>query len=183
MTRDWVYGCLPMAALLLLLTPVVAAEGSAARLAVWLLLPVYMLHQAEEFDDDRFRRFVNQTILGGREGLTPLAAFTINIGLVWGGFALCLWGMGRWPWVGLIPAYVVLVNAGAHGLAALVLRRGNPGLVTALTLFPAFGGWALWQGALGLGALGLGAHLAALGMAVLGHAAIGATVALRLRRG
>ena len=42
-----------------------AASGwSLALLLIWLHLPVYMLHQYEEHDGDRFRRVPIATLLG-----------------------------------------------------------------------------------------------------------------------
>jgi hypothetical protein len=46
----------------------------------FLLLPVYILHQYEEHDNDRFRQFFNQTI--GQEGkdvLSPWVVFLTNV--------------------------------------------------------------------------------------------------------
>jgi hypothetical protein len=43
----------------------------------------------------------------------------------------------------LIAVYLTLVNALAHVASTLVLRRYNPGLVTALVLFLPVGSWAL----------------------------------------
>ncbi len=58
-------------------------DMTAALVLVALQLPVYMLHQYEEHDDDRFRRFANRVMGGGVELLTVPAVFVINIGGVW----------------------------------------------------------------------------------------------------
>ena len=67
LARDWVYGGFLSGILMLVLLPEIARNWSSALLAVFLQLPIYMLHQYEEHDNDRFRRFVNRTIGGGRE--------------------------------------------------------------------------------------------------------------------
>lgn len=63
---------------------------------------------------------------------------------VWGLIALSLYGVAlRGPGWGLIPVYSVLVNAWVHGVHAIVLRRYNPGLVTALVIFLPLGGYSI----------------------------------------
>jgi len=134
--RNWVYGGFLAGLLLLALTWLLAQDWPLWLTSIWLLLPIYMIHQYEEHDADRFRLFVNQHVSGGREALTPLAVFLINIPGVWGvivvAFALA-WNVR--PGLGLIAVYLVLVNAVIHIVAALVMRRNNPGLGTAIVLF------------------------------------------------
>jgi hypothetical protein len=57
---NWVYGGFLAGLLLLLLTPVLVHSWAAPLVATFLCLPVYMVHQYEEHDKDRFRLFVNQ---------------------------------------------------------------------------------------------------------------------------
>jgi hypothetical protein len=168
--RNWVYGGFLAGLLLLALTALLAQDWPVWLTAVWMMLPLYMLHQYEEHDNDRFRTFVNSQIAGGREALSPAVVFLINIPGVWGvilvSFALA-WNVR--PGLGLIAIYLVLVNAVAHVVAAIAMRRYNPGLITALVLFLPVGGLALWvlQGtnpapkdhAIGLG-VSLGIHVA-----------------------
>jgi hypothetical protein len=54
------------------------------------LPPVYMVHQYEEHDNDRFRLFVNEKIGKQRVGLSPLAVFVINVPGVWGVIGISL---------------------------------------------------------------------------------------------
>ena len=68
---NWVYGGFVAGLLLLLLTPVLVHSWPAPLVATFLCLPVYMIHQYEEHDNDRFRLFVNQKIGKGRVGLSP----------------------------------------------------------------------------------------------------------------
>lgn len=97
------------------------------------LLPVYMAHQVEEHTGDRFRLWVNAR--AGAETLTPAAVAVINLPGVWGVIlaAFLLGGFVDPGW-GLIAAYLVLVNALVHVVAAVVLRGYNPGLVSAVGL-------------------------------------------------
>lgn len=145
LVANWVYGGFLCAFLLLGLLPLFAKAWDPATTLVFLLLPIYMLHQFEEHDDDRFRLFVNNLLGGGREILSPAAVFVINIPGVWGVNLLalllaCFCGIG----FGLIAVYLVLVNAIAHVGQALHYRRYNPGLTTAILLFLPFGCAALW---------------------------------------
>jgi hypothetical protein len=88
---NWVYGGFLAAVLLLLLTPVITRTWSPSLVVTFLLLPVYMLHQYEEHDNDRFRKFLNQTIGRGKEVLSPWIVFMINVPGVWGVIGLSLW--------------------------------------------------------------------------------------------
>jgi hypothetical protein len=95
-----------------------------------------MLHQYEEHDADRFRLYVNREIGGGAEVLTPAAVFVINIGAVWVLDVVVIYlAAGVDLGLGLIAAYLMLVNAVIHILGAIRGRRYNPGLVTAVVLF------------------------------------------------
>src|SRR5208282_2200477 len=102
-------------------------------ISAWVQLPLYMIHQYEEHDADRFRRFVNQHIAGGREALTLADVFVINVPGVWGVIAAsCYLAWVVRPGLALIAIYLTLVNAGAHVGALVALRRYNPGLITAI---------------------------------------------------
>ncbi len=133
---NWVYGGFLAGVLLLLLAPVITRSWSLALGAVFLQLPVYMVHQYEEHDNDRFRLFFNRNFGRGKEVLSPMNVFLINVPGVWGVFGLCLMlasavNIG----LGLIPVYVVLVNALVHIVHGALYRCYNPGLCTAVLLF------------------------------------------------
>ncbi|HVX12717.1 MAG TPA: HXXEE domain-containing protein [Pirellulales bacterium] len=136
LTRYWVYGGFLAGLLLLCLLPELARDWSAALLAVFLQLPVYMLHQYEEHDNDRFRQSFNQTMGGGREVLSPLAVFLINVPGVWGVIAVSFY-LSAYVSIGygLIAAYLTLVNALVHIAMTIATRSYNPGLATAALLF------------------------------------------------
>jgi len=142
--RHWVPTALSMAIFLLLLAPALALSWDLPILMIYLQLPIYMLHQAEEHTGDRFRQFVNQRF-GGIEALTPQAVLVINIPGVWGLgllslYAALLCGTG---W-GLAMIYLVAVNAMIHIVTGVAARGYNPGLWTALALFLPASGAALW---------------------------------------
>jgi hypothetical protein len=122
--------------LLLVLLPEFARHWSLALLAVFLQLPVYMLHQLEEHDNDRFRLFVNTMVGGGREVLTPLAVFVINVPGVWGVITVSFY-LAAYVSIGygLIAVYLTMVNAVVHLTYSVVFRAYNPGVATALLLF------------------------------------------------
>jgi len=162
--NSWVYGGALAGLLLLALLPALTTGWSLALVAVLLQLPVYMLHQYEEHDNDRFRQFFNHTVFGGREVLSRGAVFVINVPGVWGviAAAFCL---ARFVNIGfgLIAVYLTLVNAVVHVVSALALKRYNPGLATAVLVFLPVGGFGLRQidqaggGGPAMQALGLGA--------------------------
>lgn len=141
---SWVYGGFLAAILLLALSPLLLAGWPMPLAATVLLLPAYMVHQYEEHDHDRFRLFFNETVGKGFEVLTPMAVFMTNVPGVWGVIALSLYG-AVWFNLGwaLIAVYLVLVNAVVHIVHAVLFRRYNPGLVTALVLFLPLGWFSL----------------------------------------
>jgi hypothetical protein len=162
--------------LLLALFPLLTVGWPETLRLTFLFLPLYMMHQYEEHDADRFRLFVNALIGGGREVLTPAAVFVINVPGVWGVIALATY-LSAWvaPGLGLIAVYLAVVNALAHVGQAVLLRRYNPGLGTAVAVFlpvgvytidrfdaAGAGGWA-WQ------AVGIGSAVA-IHIAIIGYA-------------
>jgi hypothetical protein len=121
---------------LLSLAPPVYHFAGLALTVVFLHLPVYMLHQFEEHTGDRFRKYINLHIAGGREALTPIATFWINSLGVWAVdlVAIYLAAFVR-PSLGLIAVYMALVNGVLHLGPTLARREYNPGLWTALAMF------------------------------------------------
>ncbi|WP_245559635.1 HXXEE domain-containing protein [Amorphus coralli] len=179
---NWMNAGVVAGLFLLAIVPVVAADMSLALLAVYLQLPVYMLHQLEEHSGDRFRRYVNETMVGGTEALTTPAVLVINIGGVWGIDLAALY-LARFVslGLGLIAVYLTLVNALVHIVGGVVQRRYNPGLVTAIVLFLPVGLWALVtvSDAPGVGGID---HLVGGLAAVLVHVAIAVHVKRRARK-
>lgn len=134
--RNWMYAGFVSGLFLLAMTPLFAEVWSRPLLLIFLLLPIYMLHQLEEHNNDRFRLWVNANLAGGRDVLPPQAVLVINVGFVWILDLVVLY-LARFValGLGLIAVYLTLVNAVTHIVGALVLRRYNPGLVTAVVLF------------------------------------------------
>ena len=154
--------------MLLALTPLLLAGWDGGATLAFLALPVYMLHQYEEHDDDRFHRFVVTHLGHGRDVLPTPAIFLINIGGVWAVMVAVLWLMrGADPGFGVIAGYLLLVNAVVHVVAAAVLRVYNPGLVTGVVFFVPLG-----IAILATAPAGLGLHLLGLALIVGLHAAI-----------
>lgn len=179
---NWVYGGFLAALMLLALTPVLASGWSLPLLLIWLQLPVYMLHQFEEHYADRFRLFVNATIGGGKEVLSHLDVFVINVGGVWGVDCIAFWLAARVSiGLGLIAVYLSLVNSVGHCAQAIVMRRYNPGLITAILLFIPLGIVTLVVLA-GTGEVTVADHLIGLAVALLVHAAIIVRVITRKRQ-
>jgi hypothetical protein len=171
----WVYGGALAGLVLLAVAPLVAPHWPPAGLLVWLALAAYMVHQYEEHDADRFRRFVNGRLAGGGAALGLGAVFWINVAGVWGVLVATLWlTLRAHPGWALSAAYLLLVNGLAHVVQAAALRGPNPGLWTALTLFLPLGG-ALWR--LLLAQATAVQHAASLALVAAVHVAILARVA------
>ncbi|MGA2886963.1 MAG: HXXEE domain-containing protein [Terracidiphilus sp.] len=180
---NWVYGGFLAGLLLLLVTPVLARNWPPALLATFLCLPAYILHQYEEHDNDRFREYFNKTFGKGREILSPMAVFLINVPGVWGVTAVSFWLAAVLnPGFGLMAAYLLLLNAVIHIVSATISRGYNPGLVTAVLLFVPLGGICI----VAIQKSGFGSawmHLAGVVAAVGIHAAIAIPVAYVARSG
>jgi hypothetical protein len=171
LNRHWVAAALCMAVLLTVLMPILTPHRPSAWLLIFAMLPTYMFHQVEEHTGDRFRVFVNQHVFHGAEALSQLAVLWINLPGVWGIGLLSIYAATflHIGW-GLSIVYLVLVNAVAHIVAAVLWREYNPGLWTALALFVPLGTLALLEVARGPGverihhvigiAVGIGVHAA-----------------------
>jgi hypothetical protein len=174
--RNWVYGGALAGILIFGLAPLILRGWSWPMIAVFLQLPLYMVHQYEEHDDDRFGRFVNAMLGDGRTVLSPAAIFVINVPGVWGVNAVSIWlaavdGIG----FGLIGIYLTVVNAVVHIVPTIRLRRYNPGLATAVLLFLPVGIGALATVSIAPGVTWVH-HALGLLVAILIHAAIMAYV-------
>lgn len=184
--QNWVYGGVLAGLLLLLLAPVLVAGWDRAAALAYLALPLYMLHQFEEHDDDRFRRFVNAVIGHGREALSATAVFWINFAGVWLLLGAVLWAarLASPAWAAA-AGWLILLNGLLHVAQGIALRRYNPGLATAALIFVPFGlfmlatAWPLATGAVFWSSFGLAAAVH-VGIVVhvrraLIHAPVGAT--------
>jgi hypothetical protein len=179
--KNWLHAGVVAGLFLLALVPVLADAWTLPILLVYLQLPIYMLHQLEEHAGDRFRKFANAQLAGGRDALTTAAVIVINVPLVWGVDLASLY-LARFvePGLGLIAVYLTVVNGIVHIVAALVGRLYNPGLATAAALFIPVGLWALvvLAGTPGVTILD---HAIGLVAALIVHAAIIAWVMRRAR--
>ena len=183
LVADWVYGGFLAGLLLLLITPILAREWPQALLATFLCLPAYMVHQYEEHDDDRFSAFVNKRFGKGREIISLLEVFLINVPGVWGVIAVSFWlAASLNPGFGLIAAYLLLLNAVIHIVWAAILRAYNPGLVTGVVFFIPLGGYcvaAIQQSGFGTAWMHITGAIVAVGI----HAAIAVPVLFAARAG
>jgi hypothetical protein len=177
---NWMYAGFVAGLFLLAAMPIFAGAPNQPLLLVYLQLPIYMIHQLEEHHDDRFRRWINDTIAGGREALTTPAVVFINVVGVWVVDLVALY-LARFGdiGIGLVAVYLTLVNAVVHIVGAIVLRRYNPGLVTAVVLFLPVGIYALMVVSAAPGVTAAD-HVIALAIAILLHVAIIAYVKRRL---
>ena len=179
--RQWPYAGFLAGIILLLLLPLWASETGLVLALVYLQLPLYMLHQLEEHAGDRFRRFVNDRMAGGRDALTPGATLVINVVGVWVVDLIVPYlSFFVSPELGLIAVYLSVVNATVHLVAAVALRAYNPGLWTAILLFLPLGGWSLYV--LTSAGARIWAHALGLIVAVAIHAMIMAHVRHRISR-
>ena len=179
---NWVYGGFTAGLLLLLLAPLITSAWPPVLTATFLHLPVYMVHQYEEHDNDRFRLFFNATIGKGKNVLSPTAVFITNVPGVWGVIALSLYlTFAINAGFSLIAVYLVVVNAFVHVVHAFIFRSYNPGLGTALLLFVPLSVYSLREvqtAGVGMPVLHATGFLIAVGI----HAAILIHVRRKLRR-
>lgn len=178
--RNWMHAGFISGLFLLAVAPLFWTAWSVAMFAVYLQLPVYMLHQLEEHYGDRFRLFANEHIAGGLPALTTPAVVFINVPGVWGVDLASIY-LAHFVHIGLglIAVYLMLVNAFAHIMAGLVLRIYNPGLVTGIVLFLPAGLWAL-VAVSAVPGVTMTYHAIGLGIAILIHAGIIGYVRLRI---
>ena len=179
--KNWPYAAIFTAGFLFLLTPFFYTAFGLPFTLLYLMLPMYQVHQFEEHCHDRFRLFINNVMMGGIEALTVPATFWINCLGVWvldfvlfyPAFHINLgWGLGI--------VYVIIINAITHIMVTVRKRVYNPGVITSVTLFLPLGIWTLhavtvaaqatWvQQGVGL-AVGIVTHILIL-VNVLGHRA------------
>ena len=130
--QNWAYAAPPLALLLIGLYPFI---GSAIALPLFLSLPVYMNHQCEEHDDNRFATFLNGMMGPGKRGLSAAAIWIVNVIFVWflllAVFHLATRTLG---W-GVLAAYLLAINGILHMIWAVKFRKYNPGLWTSILLF------------------------------------------------
>ncbi len=130
--QNWAYATPPIALLLIALYPFME---SAIELSLFLSLPIYMLHQYEEHDHDRFARFLNGMMGQDKRGLTALDVWIINVIFVWF-FLLAVFYLAtaNVEW-GVLAAYLLAINGVVHIAWAIKFLSYNPGLGTAVVLF------------------------------------------------
>jgi Protein of unknown function with HXXEE motif len=179
--RNWMYAGLVVAAFLLILLPLLAADWSAALVATFIQLPAYLLHQVEEHAGDRFRRFINSRVAHAANALTTAAVVVINVPLVWGVDLAALY-LARTVAIGwgLIAIYLTLVNAIVHIVAGVALRGYNPGLATAVLIFLPASIWGVVVMA-GTPGVTLLQHAVGLALALAVHIGLAAHVLRRAR--
>jgi hypothetical protein len=177
--ENWSRMALPFAVLALVSLPLFLGRGNVPLVLLYTLLPVYMIHQYEEHAHGRFVEFFNETVGRGREVLTKVSAFWINILEVWVVFLVSFY-LARYVALGFafVPIWLTLFNGLTHVIASLSLRRYNPGLYTSLALFFP---WGLFLLVYFAGVVASDVLFNAIGVlvAVVGHAAI---VVYALRR-
>lgn len=177
---QWPYATLFTAGFLALLSPIVFRYAGKPIGLIFLQLPIYMLHQYEEHDRDRFRLWVNNMIGGGREVLTPIATFWINSLLVWGLdivalYLACFVDLS----LGLMAIYLPMLNAFGHIVPAIIKRQYNPGLLTSVTIFLPVGLVSTYLVSRAAGS-DIQDHLLAFGVAIAVHGLIIAHVRRRI---
>jgi len=160
----WVYAAPPVALLLIGIYPFTDAE---IALPVYLALPVYMIHQFEEHDSDRFAGFLRGLLGPDRRGLSAADIWIVNVVFVWFLLLAVFYLYRLDPAWGVLAGYLLAVNAFLHAVWAVRLRRYNPGLWTALALFLPLSIWIYASVS-----APLGVHLIAALAVIALHAAI-----------
>jgi hypothetical protein len=158
-----------MAVMLLMISPAVDTSMGRAVLLIYMWLPLYMVHQYEEYVLGDFLAWIRRAIPRNAAFLTDRKVLMINLGFVWMLYVLSFYAARAGnAAVALYAPYLAGVNGVIHVGWWARFRQYNPGLVTAVILF--------LPGALYTIVAFSGAtradHLAALGGAVLAHAVL-----------
>lgn len=136
LVNNWVYGGALAGIMFAGLAPALTLGWSPVEQLAYMALPAYMLHQYEEHDADRFRKFMNLTMANGRDAMSRLAVFVINIFCVWLPLAVCITLVRlESPGYAAFAGWLLAVNAVLHVITALRGKCYDPGLVTAIILF------------------------------------------------
>ncbi|MEM0966088.1 MAG: HXXEE domain-containing protein [Verrucomicrobiota bacterium] len=136
--QNWVYATPPLALLLIGLYPFI--EMSIA-LPLFLSLPVYMIHQYEEHEDNRFVDFLNGLVGTDKKGLSPSDVWIINVIFVWFLLLATFYLTKESSSWGVLAAYLLAINGFVHVVWAVAFRKYNPGLWTSSILFLPLAVW------------------------------------------
>jgi hypothetical protein len=142
--RYWPYGGLLAGIVMIGLTPALWEGWSPALVIMWLILPVFMIHQYEEFDDNAFARYADEVL--DSDGIVPVGfSFALSIFGVWLPGVIVFWLAATVDigW-GLIGICVTGVNGVLHVAQGLYERRYHPGLLTSVMLFLPLSLWGAW---------------------------------------
>lgn len=151
LVHNWpICGCVACVFILLQLFTNSRAEPWGLEWLFWLHLPIYMLHQTEEYVfPGGFPDYVNAMITHSPEQsapvLAPLDSFVINVIIVWGGITAAALVGTDFVIFPAIMLGVSLVNSLVHIGNALRLRGYNPGLGASLFLNLPFACFVLWR--------------------------------------
>ena len=108
-------------------------------LLIWAQLPVYFLHEFEEYVlPGGFVKWFNRRILGSSRDdwpLTPSVSLWINVPIIFTAFPIgAILATEVGIQYGLWIAYFSVMNAAGHVVFAVIFRGYNPGLVISLLL-------------------------------------------------
>jgi Protein of unknown function with HXXEE motif len=177
---NWSRTTLPIAGILLLLSPLIFEKFGLLSFLVFLQLPAYMIHQYEEHAQGKFKTYI--TNMMGFEALSDKDIFIINILLVWVLDIVALYlAVYIHIWFGLIAAYMPAFNGITHIAASIKMKKYNPGVLTSIFIFLPVGFYGIYlisQTA----KVSVIHHAIALGITILAHAAIIARVKWNLRK-
>ncbi|WP_164662195.1 HXXEE domain-containing protein [Tropicibacter sp. Alg240-R139] len=130
--QNWVYATPPIALLLIGLYPFI---GSTIALPLYLSLPVYMAHQFEEHDNNRFSKFIKGMMGEDKKGVTPFKVWVGNVIFVWFLILAIFYIEAAFTGWGVFAAHLMITNALLHIIWLVKLKKPNPGLWTAILLF------------------------------------------------
>lgn len=167
--HNWPQAGLLIAAMLLLLAPAIDRTMGRAVLLIYMWLPLYMVHQYEEYPLGDFLAWIRRAMPRDAAYLTERKVVLINLGMVWLLYVLAFYG--AWAGIAAVALYAPYL-AGINGIVHVVwwirFREYNPGLVTGVLLFLpcAFYTIGVFPGASQVD------HLTSLGAAILAHVAL-----------
>jgi hypothetical protein len=135
---NWSKGIHLLALLSLTLVVLFVPKDNMALFLVWMQIPVYYLHELEEYHlPGGWDTLMNKTVTGRETPIMPFIAkssFVINVGLIWILFPIAtLLATFVDIRFGLYPVFFSLIAVFPH--FGIFMRKGyNPGVLTSLLL-------------------------------------------------
>lgn len=137
--KNWFNSTIFLAVYLTILLVLFVMKENFALFLIWIQLPVYFIHEFEEYIlPGGFTKFFNTKMLGSPKGdwpLTDTVSFWINGSVIFFAFPLSgvlatVFGLSFGIWC----AYFSFINAFGHVVMTIRFKKYNPGFLVSLLL-------------------------------------------------